>query len=158
MQCRRPGFHPWVGNICYPKRVKAKREWLPTPVFLPGGFHGQRSLVGYSPGGCKESEVAKSCQTLCHPMDCSPLGSSVHGIFQARVLEWVAISFRGSFQPEIEPGSPELQAYAFFFFFFYLSNQGSLESWGRKEFDTTKRLTLTLFFFPIMLALIHILK
>ena len=47
-----------------------------------------------------ESEVAQSCQTLCDPVDCSPPGSSVHGIFQVRVLEWVAISFsRGSSQP-----------------------------------------------------------
>ena len=47
-----------------------------------------------------ESEVAQSCPTLCNPMDCSPPGSSVYGIFQARVLEWVAISFsRGSSQP-----------------------------------------------------------
>ena len=38
-------------------------------------------------------ECARSCPTLCDPMDCSPLGSSVHGIFQARILEWVAISF-----------------------------------------------------------------
>ena len=41
----------------------------------------------------KESEVAQSCPTLCDPMDCSLPGSSVHGIFQARRLEWVAISF-----------------------------------------------------------------
>ena len=43
--------------------------------------------------------VAHSCPTLCRPMDCSSLGSSIHGIFQARILEWVAISFsrgRGS--------------------------------------------------------------
>ena len=40
------------------------------------------------------------CPTLCDPMDCSLRGSSIHGIFQARVLEWVAISFsRGSYQP-----------------------------------------------------------
>ena len=39
------------------------------------------------------SEVAQSCATLCNPMDYSPPGSSVHGILQARVLEWVAISF-----------------------------------------------------------------
>ena len=39
----------------------------------------------------------QSCPTLCNPMDCSPPGSSVHGILQARILEWVAISFfRGS--------------------------------------------------------------
>ena len=43
----------------------------------------------------KESqiEVALLCLTLCDPMDCSLPGSSVHGIFQARILEWVAISF-----------------------------------------------------------------
>ena len=40
-----------------------------------------------------ESEVAQSCPTLCDPMDCNLPGSSVHGIFQARILEWVAISF-----------------------------------------------------------------
>ena len=48
----------------------------------------------------KEKEVAWSCLTLCDPTDCSLPGSSVHGIFQARVLEWVAISFsRGSSRP-----------------------------------------------------------
>ena len=41
----------------------------------------------------RESEVAQSCPTLSDPMDCSPPGSSVHGIFQARVLEWGAIAF-----------------------------------------------------------------
>ena len=46
-----------------------------------------------------ESAVAQSCPTLCDPMDCGRQHSSVHGIFQARVLEWVAISFsRGSSQ------------------------------------------------------------
>ena len=40
-----------------------------------------------------ESEVAQSCATLSDPMDCSLPGSSVHGIFQARILEWVAIAF-----------------------------------------------------------------
>ena len=46
------------------------------------------------------SEVAQLCLTLCDPMDCSPPGSSVHRIFQARTLEWVAISFsRRSSQP-----------------------------------------------------------
>ena len=42
-----------------------------------------------------ESEVAQSCPTLSDPVDCSPLGSSIHGIFQARVLEWGAIAFWG---------------------------------------------------------------
>ena len=40
-----------------------------------------------------ENEVAQSCPTLSDPMDCSPPGSSAHGIFQARVLEWGAIAF-----------------------------------------------------------------
>ena len=40
-----------------------------------------------------KSEVTRSCPTLRDPLDCSPPGSSVHGIFQARVLEWIAISF-----------------------------------------------------------------
>ena len=44
---RRPGFNPWVGKI------SQRRKWLPTPVFLPGKSHGQRSLVGYSPWGHK---------------------------------------------------------------------------------------------------------
>ena len=46
------------------------------------------------------SEVAQSCPTLCDPMDCSLSGSSIHGIFQARLLEWIAIFFsRGSSWP-----------------------------------------------------------
>ena len=45
--------------------------------------------------------VAQSCQSLCDSMDCSPTGSSVHGILQARILEWVAIPFsRGSSRPK----------------------------------------------------------
>ena len=52
-----------------------------------------------------ESEVAQSCPTLLNPMDCSLPGSSIHGIFQARVLESVAISFsRGSSQPRDQTG------------------------------------------------------
>ena len=63
-----------------------------------------------------ESEVAQLCLTLCDPIDCSLPVSSVRGIFQARVLEWVAISFsRGSFRPRDRTrvfciaGSPALQ-------------------------------------------------
>ena len=47
-----------------------------------------------------KSKVAQSCPTLGDPMDCSLPGSSIHGISEARILEWIAISFsRGSFQP-----------------------------------------------------------
>ena len=46
--------------------------------------------------------VTQSCPALCNPVDCSPPGSSIHGILQARILEWVAIPFsRGSFWPRI---------------------------------------------------------
>ena len=48
-----------------------------------------------------ESEVAQSCPTLRDPMDCSPPGSSVHGIFQARVLEWGAITFSEEYTEEL---------------------------------------------------------
>ena len=141
-----------------------RREWQPTPVFLPEESQGHGNLVGYSPCGCKESdmtarlththsghsihavvccccccccvasvvsdsvrphrrqptrlrhpwdspgknngvgchfllqcmkvkresEVTQLCPTLRDPMDCSPPGSSIHGIFQARGLEWAA--------------------------------------------------------------------
>ena len=60
LQCRRPGFSPWVGKIPW------RREWLPTPVFLSGEFHGQRSLVGYSPCGHKESDTTEH---LAHHTD-----------------------------------------------------------------------------------------
>ena len=57
--------------------------------------------------------VAQSCLTFRDSMDCSLPGSSIHGIFQARILEWVVIPFsRGSSNPEIEPWSPALQAYS----------------------------------------------
>ena len=47
----------------------------------------------YRESNTEHTEVAQSCLTLCDPMDCSPPGFSVHGIFQAWILEWVAISF-----------------------------------------------------------------
>ena len=53
LQCRRPEFCPWIGKIPW------RREWLSTPVFLPGEFQGQRILAGYSPWGRKESDVTK---------------------------------------------------------------------------------------------------
>ena len=55
--------------------------------------------------------MAQSCPILCDPMDCSLPGSSVHGILQARILDWVAISLSSDLpDPGIEPGSPALQA------------------------------------------------
>ena len=49
---------------------------------------------------CEDAKSLQLCPTLCNPMDCSPPGSSVQGVLQARILEWVAmLSSRGSFQP-----------------------------------------------------------
>ena len=64
-----------------------------------------------------KSEVAQLCPTLSDPMDCNPPGSSIHGIFQARVLEWGAIAFSDSpfiptyFPPIIKQGQKETQVF-----------------------------------------------
>ena len=111
-----------VAHLIYPGKILCRWEWLPTPVFLPGESHGQRSLVGYSSWVTKsqtwltfsfffclklsscyqysEVLVAQLCLTLCNPMNCSPPGSSIHGILQARTLKWIAIPFfKGSSWP-----------------------------------------------------------
>ena len=60
--------------------------------------------------------VTQSCLTLCHPMDYSLPDSSVHGSFQARILEWVAIPFSGALlNSGIKPGSPALQVGSLWF-------------------------------------------
>ena len=59
-QCRRHsrhGFNPWVGKIPW------RGKWQATPVFLPGKSHGQRSLMGYSPWGCTESDTTEQLST-----------------------------------------------------------------------------------------------
>ena len=78
-------------------------QWPPQcslpELFLRNHLPSQK-LIYSSWSEVKWSEVAQSCPTLCYPMDCSPPGSSIRGIHQARILEWVAISFsRGSSQP-----------------------------------------------------------
>ena len=89
LQCRRPGFHSWV------RKIPWRRKWQPTPVFLPGEFHCQRSQAGYSPWTRKSQtrlsdqittmykikayvcvmciccSVAQSCPRLCDLMDCN---------------------------------------------------------------------------------------
>ena len=67
---------------------------------LPSGLQHFCSVIWWLPFEVKWSDVAQSHPTLCDPMDCSLLGSSVHAIFQAVVLEWIATSFsRGSSWP-----------------------------------------------------------
>ena len=49
----------WVRSLSQDRKIPWRREWQPTPVFLYGEFYGQRSLVGYSPQGCKESDMTE---------------------------------------------------------------------------------------------------
>ena len=147
-----------------------RRKWQPTPAFLLGKSHGQRSLAGYNPWDRKESDTtyqlnnnyiyiervdpwrtwfelhgstyiwtffsyhtimdwlnpwmrnfrnggttyvewarvcAQSCLVLCNPMDCSPLGSSVHETSLERILKWVDISLSRELpDPGTKPASP----------------------------------------------------
>ena len=121
------------GGVFWQNMVHWRREWQTTSVFLPWEPNEQYKkakrtlkdelprLVGtqYATGdqwrnhSRKNEErkwVAQSCPTLCNPMDCSLSGSSVHGIFQARVLEWIAISFSNLPDPGTGARSPALQA------------------------------------------------
>ena len=84
-----------VSNSVQPQRRQPKR--LPRPWDSPGkntgvGCHFLLQCMKVK----SESEVTRSCLTLSDPMDCSLPGSSIHGIFQARVLEWGAIAFSKS--------------------------------------------------------------
>ena len=56
-RCKRCRFNPWV------RKIPWRRKWQPTPVFLPGKFHRQRSLAGYCPWGLKESDTAEHTHT-----------------------------------------------------------------------------------------------
>ena len=92
-----------VGSI--PVFGRWRRKWQPTPVFLPGKSHGQKSLAGYSL--CVHAKSFQLYLTLCNPMDCSPPGSSVREILQARILEWVAMpSPRASSRPRDRTHAP----------------------------------------------------
>ena len=81
-----------MSNSVWPHRRQPTR--LPCPWDSPGkntevGCHFLLQCMKVK----SESEVTQSCPTLHDPMDCSPLGSSIHGIFQARVLEWDSITY-----------------------------------------------------------------
>ena len=87
------------GCCCHP----AHSLWTVRPARSRGGCGvppwGSSLLPPVGPA-CVCVLVTRSCPTLCDPTDCSPPGSSVHGILQERILEWVATSFsRGSYQP-----------------------------------------------------------
>ena len=97
LQCGRPKFESWVGKIPW------RRKWQSTPVLLPGKSHGQKSLVGYSPWGCKESDTTErlhfhfplscigegndnplQCSCLENPRDGGAWWAAVYGVAQSR--------------------------------------------------------------------------
>ena len=97
--------------------------WLSWKVLLTAPWCWSRNVLLNKE--VSESEVVPSCPTLCDPIDCSLPGSSVHGIFQAIVLEWIAISFcRGSSQPRArtQVSLPHCRQ-----MLYRLSHQGSLK-------------------------------
>ena len=86
--------------------LKSRNITLPTKAHLVKAMFFSSSRVWMWELFHEEmSEFAQSCPTLCNPTDCSLSGSSVHGIFQASVMEWIAISFsRGSSRPRNRTG------------------------------------------------------
>ena len=73
-RCKRQGFDPWVGKISW------RRKWQPTPVFLPGKSHGQRTLTGYSPWGHKELDMTEQLNAHTHSVTFATTKSS-NGFF-----------------------------------------------------------------------------
>ena len=91
-----PSFLPLVASVMSDSMRPHRRK--PTRLPRPWDSPGKNTGVGcHFPLQCmkvkSESGVAQSCLTLRDPMDCSPPGSSIHGIFQAGALEWGAIAF-----------------------------------------------------------------
>ena len=84
-RCKRRGLDPWSGRISW------RRKWQPTPVFLPGIFHWQRSLVGYSPWGQKEPDTTEATQH-----------THTHGRRQCGVLKGALVSITGELNPQLQ--------------------------------------------------------
>ena len=106
--------------------------WI-TPIVKPLTLKPM-SLALLSVLGLGLGLVAQSCPTLCSSTDCSPQGSSVHGILQARILEWVAVPFfRGSSQPR---GQTQVSHIAGRFFTIWANRETHLLSgpnWNKKD-------------------------
>ena len=95
-------------------------------VYLPNRSTSQEDCSTFC-HACACVLITQLCPTLCDPVDCSPPGSSVHGIFWARIPEWVAISFsRGSFRPRNRTWVCCIAGR----FFYHLSYEGLSESCG----------------------------
>ena len=101
LQCGRPGFSPWVGKIPW------KRTWQPISVFLPGEFHGQRSLGGYSSQSHKELYTTEVTQhTLTHGQKTLSirhiqLSKKLEYFFKKHILQLIKIIEQSQWNPNI---------------------------------------------------------
>ena len=77
-RCKRHGFDPWVEKIPW------RKKWQLALVFLPGESHGQRSLMGYSPWGCKESDTTEATRHACISQTC--LSSELLSLYHTHLL------------------------------------------------------------------------
>ena len=132
--CRRFSLNPWVTKIPW------RRKWQPIPVLLPGKSHGQKSLVGYCPWGCKRvrhnlatcccCSVAQSYPALCNTLDCSTTGFPVlHHLpgFTQTHVHWVG----DAIPPSHSLSSPSTLA-------FNLSHHHGLFQWVSSSHQVTK--------------------
>ena len=139
-QCRRHVFDPWI------RKIPWNRKWQPTPVFLPGKSHEQRSLAGYSPWDCKVSDVTEQLSTQA-PMLLfvhSVMSDSLqpHGLQHARLpcpslsqthVHWVGDATQPS-HPLLSPSPPA----------FSLSQHQGLFQWVSSSHQVARVLELQL--------------
>ena len=117
LQCDRPGFDPWV------KRIPQRREWQPTPIFLPGESHGQRSLVGYRPWSCKESDTTEWLTlSLCWLSTIEWANKNIQTTFSDFFLKQrhnFSLLFRATQLFKIIEAEPSIEELCCFFFFLF---------------------------------------
>ena len=88
-RCRRRGFNPWVGKIPW------RRKWQPLPVYLHGRPHEQKSLAGYSPWSCTESDITEQLSPHAQYLPTRKLAAAPEGmrqlwLLQGRTLLWLS--------------------------------------------------------------------
>ena len=96
--CRRPRFNPWV------RKIPWRRAWQPTPVFLPGESHGQRSLAGYSLWGCRVSDTTDSTEHIHTRFSSHSTPSIFRGRKGLREEKWLHPNHRASSSQADRPG------------------------------------------------------
>ena len=120
LKCGRPGFDPWV------RKIPWRREWLPTLGFLPGEFHGQTSLVCYSPWDHKQSDMTEQLTLSLSPLH----------IYTCMILIFVARSFKGSIRNTVQASGTQARETA---------HKGTMDNYNPK---VAKRMFSSLFTSP----------